>query len=135
MKYKMVTVPVEFDVEVAEGTTDAQVASTLNMVVAVALVKEIGMNGSRSQIGVVKITDWDSGTITVQAQDQVIAGIHAQEEAFLAGKTGYKLQIKCECGHNEEEHEQGGEYAGECKKHCGCYKFRGLPRQAKIVSA
>ena len=135
MKHKMVTVPVEFDVEVAEGSTDAQVASTLNMVVAMALVKEIGMNGGLLTRASVKITDWDSGTITVKDQDQVIAGIHAQEAAFLAGKTGYKLQIKCECGHNEEDHEQGGEYAGECKKHCGCYKFRGLPRQAKIVSA
>jgi len=142
MKYKMVTVPVEFDVEVAEGSTDAQVASTLNMVVAMALVKEIGMNGGLLTRASVKITDWDSGTITVKDQDQVIAEVHAQEAVFLATpgerrhkKSAYKLQIKCECGHNEEDHEQGGEYAGECKKHCGCYKFRGLPRQAKIVSA
>jgi hypothetical protein len=44
------------------GSTDAQVASTLNMVVAMALVKEIGMNGGLLTRASVKITDWDSGT-------------------------------------------------------------------------
>lgn len=135
MKQKTVTLSLEFDVDIAEEAKEPHVATVINMAVQVALVKHIGMIGEKFNSPSFSITGWETSKITFQDQEEVVAAVHALEAAVLAGARGYKLQIKCECGHNEEDHEQGGEYAGECKKHCGCFKFRGLPRQAKIVKA